>query len=307
MLASSVLVFFAITFSGVRGMPTARLHRRATAVAQSQIDSLIPFGQFARAAYCPTSKIQGWGCGQACVATTGFNPSLVGGDGDAIQNFYVGFWPQGNTVIVAHEGTDPTQLQSVLTDASIATGPLNSTLFPNADSNINVHSGFRDEHAKTADAIFGAVQSLLSNGSVTSVTTVGHSLGGALAILEAMSLRLRLPSSVTVSARTFGAPRVGDAGFANFFDSQVSDIQRTNNKQDLVPILPPQLLGFQHPAGEVHILADDSVVACSGNDNNSDGQCSDSSVPTIIQGSIPNHLGPYLGEADLSMGTIFCT
>lgn len=294
-----------LLLTGVRAGPITpfSLQRRATSLPLDQLNAIIPFAQFARAAYCPPSEIQGWQCGQACDALPGFNATLTGGDGDAIQFFFVGFWPQGNTVVVAHQGTDPTQLESDLTDIDILTGPLDPTLFPGAP-NVLVHAGFRDEHAKTADAIFTEVQSLLDSTGSTSVTTIGHSLGGALSVLESLSLRLRLPQNIAISARTFGTPRVGDPDFAQFYDTQVSDIQRVNNEQDLIPIVPGRFLGFEHPQGEIHILSAGNAVACAGDDNDTDAQCTDQSVPTILEGDILNHLGPYQG---VYIGTIFCT
>jgi len=50
---------------------------------------------------------------------------------------------------------------------------------------------------------------------------VGHSLGGALAQLDALLFTLNLPRSVTIKAVTYGIPRVGNPEYAVFFDSKV--------------------------------------------------------------------------------------
>jgi len=292
-------------FIGVHAASLPRdLERRATPLSPDEIAELVPFVQFARAAYCAPTKITGWQCGQACDALPGFNPTLTGGDGNAIQYYYVGSWPQGNAVVVAYEGTDPTKLESDLTDVTIPKGPLDPTLFPSAPSTISVHTGFRNEHAQTAAAVFAQVQQLLSDTGYSQVITVGHSLGGALALLSSLSLKLQLPSSVSVSSRTFGTPRVGDAGFASYYDSQGIDFKRINNLKDLVPILPGRFLGFVHTQGEVHILGQDDVVACDGEDNATDPQCQIMTVPNIAEGNIVDHLGPYQG---IYIGTPFCT
>lgn len=64
---------------------------------------------------------------EACDATSDFQPTLVGGDGNAIQickcsridgpgsvlifgKVFVGYWPSQDTIVVGHEGTDPTEL-----------------------------------------------------------------------------------------------------------------------------------------------------------------------------------------------------
>ena len=101
----------------------------------------------------------------------------------------VGFWPTKNTVIVAHEGTDPMKLYvppfipnislntfqcrlSVLTSASLVLGDLDPNLFPGLPSGVQVHHGFLDEHAETIAVIFDEVQRLLAKTGATSVTCV---------------------------------------------------------------------------------------------------------------------------------------
>ncbi|GLB38530.1 putative alpha beta-hydrolase [Lyophyllum shimeji] len=277
--------------------------RRAAALAANQLSSLVPFTQFARAAYCEPKKIEGWNCGQACDALPGFEATLTGGDGDAEQFFFVGHWPQENTVVVAHQGTDPLKLQAVLTDLEVLRGPLDSALFPGIPDNVSVHTGFRDQHAIASKQILTEVQRLLATTGSSKVITVGHSLGGAVAMLSALSMRLQLPADVSVTSTTFGAPRVGDQEFANFFDSKIPDFRRVNNEKDLVPIIPGRFLGFVHPQGEIHLLSKGRAVACAGQDNANDAQCQIETVPNVLEGNILNHLGPYEG---VFIGTPFC-
>jgi hypothetical protein len=61
---------------------------------------------------------------------------------------------------------------SDLTDLNVFKGELNSTLFPNAPAGLEIHSGFRDEHAITADEIRIEVQRLISDKGATQVTVV---------------------------------------------------------------------------------------------------------------------------------------
>ncbi|KAL0946173.1 hypothetical protein HGRIS_012436 [Hohenbuehelia grisea] len=294
-------VLAALLGSVVQAAPTKR---SVTALSTSELSSFAPFTQFARAAYCPTSKLQGWQCGEACNALPGFQPTLIGGDGNGVQIFFVGFWPTQNTVVVAHEGTDPTQLVSVLTDANILQDPLDTALFPGVPSSVLVHDGFRNAHALTAKQILAEVKKQLAAHNANKVTLVGHSLGGALAELDALFMTLNLPSSVAVKAVTFGTPRVGNAAFAQLIDQRVPDFRRINNKKDIVPIVPGRALNFAHPHGETHILSPGNAVACSGDDDATDAQCQIQTVPNIFVGNVFDHLGPYEG---ISIGTIFCT
>jgi pimeloyl-ACP methyl ester carboxylesterase len=120
-------------------------------------------------------------------------------------------------------------------------------------------------HPRTASAILSAVQETLSDENLSSVTIVGHSLGGALALLNGLYLGLQLPKSVTVKVISYGMPRVGNQAFADFIDSQLSGrVTHVNNKEDAVPIVPGRFLGFHHPSGEIHIQDSGAWDACPG-------------------------------------------
>ncbi|OBZ71698.1 Lipase [Grifola frondosa] len=275
-----------------------------TTLSLSQFAAFTPFTQFARAAYCASSKITNWQCGQACDALPGFQPTLTGGDGNAVQLFFVGYWPADNAVVVAHQGTDPTALLSDLTDIEIPLKNLDATLFPGVSSSVEVHEGFANEHAQTASTILTETKRLIQVNGATTVMLVGHSLGGALAELDALFMTLNLPSSIHVKAVTYGTPRVGNPAFASLFDSEVPDFVRINNESDLIPIVPGRFLGFQHPHGETHIVSEGDVVSCPGDDDATDSQCTIQTVPNVFDGDILDHLGPYGG---IFIGTIFCT
>lgn len=82
-----------------------------------------------------------------------------------------------------------------------------------------------------------------------------------------------------------------------------------NHNRDPIPIVPGRkfliIEQFEHPHGEIHLLDDGTTaVACSGDDDGTDPQCTDLSVPNIIDSNIFDHLGPYDG---INIGTIYCT
>lgn len=49
--------------------------------------------------------------------------------------------------------------------------------------------------------------------------TDGDDSGAAIATMDALMLKLNLPSSVQLTTTVYGLPRVGNQAFANFIDS----------------------------------------------------------------------------------------
>jgi hypothetical protein len=106
-----------------------------------------------------------------------------------------------------------------------------------------VHRGFLE----SLQQVWRRLQPALAGLDVPCFFT-GHSMGGALAQLAATRFR---PQAVYC----FGAPRVGDAGYAELM--RPIRVFRIVNNRDIVAVLPPAspILPFQ-PAGQlVHICA----------------------------------------------------
>ncbi|KAH8082433.1 alpha/beta-hydrolase [Cristinia sonorae] len=274
-----------------------------TVVSAGQLASFSPYTQFARAAYCPSEKLTNWNCGDACAATSGFVPTLTGGDGNGVQRFYVGYWPSQNSIVVSHQGLDRRQFLSLLTAGDIFQDQLDPALFPGVPSSIGVHGGFAEAHGDTAETILAETKKLIASRGATTVTLVGHSLGGAIAALDAIYLKLHLPSNIHIKVVTYGLPRVGNAAWVSYFDSQIPDFVRINNKKDPVPILPGRGLGFGHTHGEIHLNGPGNAVACEPNDNADDSRCTITTVPNIFVSNIDDHRGPYEG---ISIGSSAC-
>jgi len=81
-------------------------------------------------------------------------------------------------------------------------------IFPGLPGNIKAHGGFQDAHARSAEQILQAVQNELTTRNTNNVLVVGHSLGGALALLDGVFLGLKLPSTTQLKVITYGMPRV---------------------------------------------------------------------------------------------------
>ncbi|KIJ57824.1 hypothetical protein HYDPIDRAFT_178148 [Hydnomerulius pinastri MD-312] len=175
----------------------------------------------------------------------------------SFQPIASGEYPTLETIIVAHDGaSDPNNSwPAILNDLHFILVTLEPGLFPGVSTTIQVHRGFKETQQKSATDVLNAVnQTMLKYGSAP-VTMIGHSMGTTFKIIA------------------YGLPRVGNREFANY---------------DPVPVLPPIILGFVHPAGEVHIKD-------SGEWDNSSTKCSVEDVPIAFLGNATEHPGPYNG------------
>jgi len=130
---------------------------------------------------------------------------------------------------------------SVLVDADYFLDPLNSTFFPGVSSSVQTHGGFGNAFDRSAASVYSAVVTTLAAHAGATVTVIGHSLGGALAQISAVSLKLRLPSGTKVKYVGYSVPRVGNPAWATLVDTQVPDTAHVNYNKDIVPIVPGML------------------------------------------------------------------
>ncbi|QRV84520.1 Lipase (class 3) [Ceratobasidium sp. AG-Ba] len=263
-----------------------------TTLTASQITSFKPYALLARAGYCPASKTATWSCGAPCTDLPGFVPYATGGDGVVTPFWYVGYYPALNSVVVSNQGTDPSKIVPLLIDGDFSLDSLDSTLFPGVSSSVKTHNGFQEAQERSATAKLAAKKAM-SEKSTSLVTLTGHSLGGAISLIDALYLSINLPSA-KLKVVTHGMPRVGNPAFATLIDSKIQDLSHINNEKDLVPIIPGRGLGFAHPSGEKHIIAPGNWVACAGEDN-TDASCIIGTVSNVLVGDLNDHGGPYEG------------
>ncbi|MAX81613.1 MAG: hypothetical protein CL843_15740 [Crocinitomicaceae bacterium] len=132
---------------------------------------------------------------------------------------------------------------------------------PGIEFPLKVHSGFLE--------IFKSIQTHLDQYWNTIDTLrqdkpliiTGHSLGGAIAQLSALYLRMLEPT-----VYTFGAPRVGDPEFVKAYNNSIKHSFRVVNGYDWVPSLPPKLVLekgkelYKHTRGEVNVYSTDKKL-----------------------------------------------
>ena len=136
----------------------------------------------------------------------------------------MGVGPFAGDLLIATRGTDV--MVDWVTDGNIGVerGP----------GGMAVHAGFNT----TLKSYLPAVQEFLRGRNPTRIHCVGHSLGGALAKLNADFITANRIAEVRLY--TFGAPRAGCDGFAKQLTQRVGaeNIYRVSNPVDPVPMIP---------------------------------------------------------------------
>lgn len=113
--------------------------------------------------------------------------------------------------------------------------------FPNVAHSGLTEDGFTDMYLSfslqpRATTTYSA-DLLATLGASARVTIAGHSLGSALATLQALDLGAN--TSHPVELCTLASPRVGDLSFQHLFDHVVQNAYRICNRLDVVPKIPP--------------------------------------------------------------------
>lgn len=87
---------------------------------------------------------------------------------------------------------------------------------------VKMHDGFAETQGRTADLVLSTVQSALNSTGSKKVLVTGHSLGAAVASIDAIMLRSKLDPSIELTSVVYGLPRVGNQAWADLVDSMVS-------------------------------------------------------------------------------------
>jgi len=205
-------------------------------------------------AYCPDQDIEGWQC-VSCSPGLTFRQLFVAPD-TTVSAYVVD--NNDNTTIVVFKGTDPLSWTEWAEDAKLL---MQHT--PEICDSCYVHSGFYQSYQSLRDAMFANMMTSLNNLPADSgsrkVYVTGHSLGAATATLFALYLKQQ--QGIDSVVYTFGTPRIGNRDYANTYNSLMPNSFRFIHHADIVPHLPPALLGYYHE-GLLIYCPDDQGVQC---------------------------------------------
>jgi len=168
-------------------------------------------------------------------------------------------------------------------------------------SGTRVHSGFLFAWDSVAVQVVATVKRVLDEHPDYSIVTTGHSLGGSLALLAAVSLQQNIQKS-PIRTYSYGAPRTGNKIFSDYVNATFGEkAHRVVHGNDGVPTMIPVSLGYHHHGVEywqyTHPASEHTTKKC--NAEGEDAACS-ASVPS--QGVTLAHAS-YFG---IAVGTPFC-
>ena len=146
-------------------------------------------------------------------------------DGVDTQGFMV---THGEGVILAFRGTQ--QVVDLATDLWF--GPTYHAAAPSS----RVHKGFRRAYEEVRTKMLEEID----RRHPSRVFVTGHSLGGAIATFAALDIAQE-DDNISVTMYNFGSPRVGDLGFATFYNEHVDDSFRVVAPGDPVTELPSRV------------------------------------------------------------------
>jgi hypothetical protein len=122
--------------------------------------------------------------------------------------------------VIAVRGT--ANVENAIVDISLQ-------LLPDAHAKVALHQGF----AQAAEGVYKSILPVLSKDY--KISTTGHSLGGAIAVILAMYLNIDQYTLGPII--TFGQPKVTNVGGALAF--RHLDVMRVVTARDVVPLVPP--------------------------------------------------------------------
>ncbi|KAI9144830.1 Alpha/Beta hydrolase protein [Paraphysoderma sedebokerense] len=238
------------------------------------------FGNYSASAYCSVKTLQTFGCSSCFprLQSSGDQFEIVENKSTGALS-YVRYHSESNTIVVAFRGT--ANLQNWQYNAKISTvsyRPLYNNTAPQVSAaipeNAAIHRGFWQTFESMKDNLTTVVQTMWNRAQVAntkppSIATTGHSLGGALAGIAALhfqqNFNLQKDQIITY---TLSQPRVGNAAFAQYYDSLINTVRVTNGND---PIVHVPGIGFEHFGTEIYVDFQNRMWLCPGKD---DERCS---------------------------------
>ncbi|KAJ5919557.1 hypothetical protein N7454_009392 [Penicillium verhagenii] len=262
-------------------------------VDASTFDSLYLFAQYSAAAYC-AGNIDATSFGESITCSAGNCPQVQSATTKTIYEFNETNDFGDTAGFLAVDETNDLIVLSFRGSTDISNWIANLDFVFNDDSGLcsgcDVHSGFWSAWLTVADAVTAKIDSAQGSYPDYKLVLTGHSLGAALAALAGTALR---NAGYTLDLYTYGQPRVGNDALAVYMTAQGS-LWRTTHTDDIVPRVPPEILGYAHASPEYWITSGDDVTVTDDDIDEIVGVDSDDGNAGEADESIDAHLWYFM-------------
>ncbi|KAJ2560258.1 hypothetical protein GGH12_004963 [Coemansia sp. RSA 1822] len=219
------------------------------------IDIMDKYMSFAETAYYFLHQGSGFSCGPSCDIPLykSVNLNTTWHSSNPVSDGYIAISPEYKEIYVVWAGTR--RIRSVAVDAMA----IFEDFAPDVPGT-TVHVGFAESTNAVYPHILKNIRAAAEDNPDYKIVFVGHSLGGANAVLSALKFAKDneyIKDSIRVW--TFGQPRVGNRQFAEYYTEMLGNqTYRITYQGDIVPHVPPwQVLGYQHHPLEIHVINKD--------------------------------------------------
>ncbi|KAF9071050.1 alpha/beta-hydrolase [Rhodocollybia butyracea] len=144
---------------------------------------------------------------------------------------------------------------------------------------VRVHAGFLTAWDSVSVQVLAVLAAQLAvHTDIKRIVTTGHSLGGSLATLSAISLMQHFPHC-KILTYSYGAPRTGNNAFAKFVNEKFgNNAFRVVHTHDGVPTMICQSLGYHHHGIEYWQAYEpaipENITRCEAENGEEDPTCS---------------------------------
>ncbi|RAL03111.1 lipase family protein [Aspergillus ibericus CBS 121593] len=228
-------------------------------ITSALLDKIDLFAQYSAAAYC-SSNIESTGTTLTC--SVGNCPLVEAAGATTIDEFdetsdygdptgFIAIDPTNDYIVLSFRGSS--DLSNWIADLDFGL-----TSVSDICSGCEMHKGFLEAWENISTTITSKVEAAVAEYPDYTLAITGHSYGAALAAVAATVFR---NAGYTVELYNYGQPRIGNLALAEYITNQdMGGNYRVTHTDDIVPKLPPKLLGYHHFSPEYWITSGNDVT-----------------------------------------------
>ncbi|PYI01548.1 lipase 2 [Aspergillus sclerotiicarbonarius CBS 121057] len=228
-------------------------------ISSDLLDKIDLFAQYSAAAYCK-SNIESTSTTLTC--SVGNCPLVEAAGATTLDEFddtseygdptgFIAIDPTNDYIVLSFRGSS--DLENWIADLDFGL-----TSVSDICSGCEMHKGFHEAWENISTTITAKVEAAVTEYPDYTLAITGHSYGAALAAVAATVFR---NAGYTVELYNYGQPRIGNLALAEYItDQDMGGNYRVTHTDDVVPKLPPKLLGYHHFSPEYWITSGNDVT-----------------------------------------------